>query len=45
MKKIADLRYLVELSAKRVYSPYFEVAESDSDVYFVKFDNPGVLFE
>jgi hypothetical protein len=39
MKKIADLRYLLELSANICLSPYFEVAEYESNVNFAKFAN------
>lgn len=43
MKKIADLRYLLELSANMTVSPYFDSSESDSDVCFAKFVNLRVL--
>lgn len=36
MKKIADLWYLLELSANMIVSPYFEVAESEYDIYFTQ---------
>ena len=39
MKKIADLWYMAELSVNMTVSTYFEVAESKSGVYFIKFDN------
>ena len=34
MKKIADLWYLLELSANLCLSPYFEVAEHEYDINF-----------
>ena len=43
MKKIADLSYLLEISANMTMSPYFDSVESDSDVCFAKFVNPRVL--
>jgi hypothetical protein len=45
MKKIADLRYMLELSANVCLSPYFEVAEHESDVNFAKFANRRVGVE
>ena len=32
MKKIADLRCLLELSANMIVSPYFEVVEYEYDI-------------
>ena len=46
MKKIADLWYMAELSANMIISPYFEVAEVESDNNFAKFANvrEGIKF-
>ena len=42
MKKIADLRYMLELSANVCLSPYFEVAEYEYDINFTKLVDPRV---
>jgi hypothetical protein len=42
MEIIADIWYLPELSARRSYTPYFEVAESESDIEIIKYVDPRV---
>ena len=45
MKKIAQLQYLLELSARRSRIPYFEVAESEYEVHSSKFDDVRARIE